>query len=162
MKGDPGDPFRAIASLELIGVLAAVMVFSPGAEGATGESRVTMSALTDNLANAHVLRKFVSNKYPLSIIAINLASQLDRLGLELDLQWVPRWQNQPADDEDFAEDKRLKVDFETLGFIVLDRRTEAREEVQEGPDAMAGSLVIEAGGSSLDVRCFPPLVSSRV
>lgn len=113
-----GDPFRAIASLELVGVLVAVMVFSPGAEWASGETRVTLSALTNNLGNTHVLRKYGASKYPspLSIIAMELASQLDQLGLELDLQWVPRWQNQLADDltndrfEEFEASKRIPVD----------------------------------------------------
>eukprot|EP00913_Durusdinium_trenchii_P028161 g26404.t1 len=84
-----GDPFRSIATLELIGVLAAVMVLSPGAEWAAGDAAVTLSALTDNLGNTHVLRKFGSSKYPLSIVAMELATQLDRRGIELDLQWVP-------------------------------------------------------------------------
>ena len=122
-----GDPFRAIASLELIGVLVAVMVFGPGSEWATGESRVTLSALTDNLANTHVLRKFGSCRYPLSIIAMELASQLDLLGLDLDLQWVPRWQNQAADDltnerfDDFEPSRRLQVAFESREFVVMDK-----------------------------------------
>lgn len=81
-----GDPFRAIASLELIGVLAAVMIFAPEAEWAEGDARVTLSALTDNLSNTHVLKKFGSSRYPLSIIAMKLATQLDRRGIDLDLQ----------------------------------------------------------------------------
>ena len=85
-----GDPFRSIATLELIGALAAVMVFSPAPEWGTGDSAVTLSALTDNLGNTHVLKKFGSSKYPLSVVAMELASQLDRRGIDLDLQWVPR------------------------------------------------------------------------
>ena len=62
-----GDPFRSIATLELIGVLAAVMVLAPDASWAKGDSTVTLSALTDNLGNTHVLKKFASSRYPLSI-----------------------------------------------------------------------------------------------
>ena len=70
-------------------------MFSPGASWARGDARVTLGALTDN---AHVLKKFASSRYPLSIIAMELATQLDRKGIDLELQWVPRWQNQEADD----------------------------------------------------------------
>ena len=120
-----GDPFRSIASLELIGVLAAVMVFSPKAEWTEGDSVVTLSALTDNLGNTHVLRKYGSSRYPLSIIAMELATQLDRRGIDLDLQWVPRWQNQEADDltkqrfDDFDGRNRIEVKFEELEFLVM-------------------------------------------
>ena len=132
-----GDPFRAIASLELIGVLAAVMVFAPGAKWASGEARVSLTALTDNLGNTHVLRKFGSSRYPLSIIAMELASQLDRLGIDLDLQWVPRWQNQEADDltnerfDDFQEENRIAVQFEELQFLVMSRLLEKAGQLDE-------------------------------
>ena len=132
-----GDPFRAIASLELIGVLAAVMVFAPGAKWASGEARVSLTALTDNLGNTHVLRKFGSSRYPLSIIAMELASQLDRLGIDLDLQWVPRWQNQEADDltnerfDDFHEENRIAVRFEELQFLVMSRLLEKAGQLDE-------------------------------
>ena len=122
-----GDPFRSIASLELVGVLAAVMILAPGAAWASGEAAATLTALTDNLGYAHVLKKFGSSKYPLSIIAMELATQLDRHGVDLDLQWVPRWQNQEADDltnerfEDFDERSRIVVQFEELEFVVMNR-----------------------------------------
>ena len=125
-----GDPFRSIATLELIGVLAAVMVLSPDAKWAEGDSTVTLSALTDNLGNTHVLKKFGSSRYPLSIVAMELATQLDRRGIELDLQWVPRWQNQEADDltnqrfDDFDEAHRIDVQFERLDFLVMGKLLE--------------------------------------
>ena len=125
-----GDPFRSLATLELIGVLAAVMVLSPDAKWAEGDSTVTLTALTDNLGNAHVLKKFGSSRYPLSIVAMELATQLDRRGIELDLQWVPRWQNQEADDltnqrfDDFNEAHRIDVQFERLDFLVMGKLLE--------------------------------------
>ena len=101
------------------------MVFSPKAEWTEGDSVVTLSALTDNLGNTHVLRKYGSSRYPLSIIAMELAVQLDRRGIDLDLQWVPRWQNQEADDltnqrfDDFDGRNRIDVKFEELEFLVM-------------------------------------------
>ena len=91
---------------------------------------MTMTALTDNLANTHVLKRYGSSRYPLSIVAMELAVQLDLVGLDLQLQWVPRAQNQPADDltngrfEDFEEENRLQVDFETLPFKVMSKLLE--------------------------------------
>ena len=132
-----GDPFRAIASLELVGVLAAVMVFAPGSDWAEGDAVVTLSALTDNLGNTHVLKKYGSSRYPLSIIAMELATQLDRKGVDLDLQWVPRWQNQEADDltnecfDDFTESNRIEVRFEELKFLVMDRLLEKAGELDK-------------------------------
>eukprot|EP00913_Durusdinium_trenchii_P031085 g29109.t1 len=132
-----GDPFRAIASLELVGGLAAVMVFAPGSAWAEGDVAVTLGALTDNLGNTHVLKKYASSRYPLSIIAMELASQLDRKGVDLDLQWVPRWQNQEADDltnerfDDFFESKRIEVRFEELKFVVMDKLLQKAGELDE-------------------------------
>ena len=132
-----GDPFRSIATLELIGVLAAVMVLAPDAEWSKGDSLVTLTALTDNLGNAHVLKKFGSSKFPLSIVAMELASQLDRCGIDLDLQWVPRWQNQEADDltnerfDDFDEANRIDVRFESLEFLVMSRLLDKAAELDE-------------------------------
>ena len=130
-----GDPFRSIATLELIGVLSAVMVLAPGAKWAEGDSTVTLTALTDNLGNTHVLKKFSSSRYPLSIVAMELATQLDRRGIELDLQWVPRWQNQEADDltnerfDDFSEANRIDVQFEQLEFLVMGKLLEKAGEL---------------------------------
>ena len=56
---------------------------------------------------------------------MELAVQLDLVGVDLQLQWVPRAQNQPADDltndrfEDFREENRVEVDFEKLPFKVM-------------------------------------------
>ena len=42
-----GDPFRSIASLELVAVLTAVMLFAPGAVWKSGRTRVTITATTE-------------------------------------------------------------------------------------------------------------------
>ena len=132
-----GDPFRSIATLELIGVLAAVMVFAPRAEWGTGDAVVTLTAYTDNLGNTHVLKKFGSSRFPLSIVAMELASQLDSRGIDLDLQWVPRWQNQEADDltnerfDDFDEANRIEVAFESMEFMVMHRLLDKAGKLDE-------------------------------
>lgn len=92
-----GEPFRSIGTLELRAVLVAVMLFSEGLVELDRKTVLTLSASTGNLANTYVLKHFMSCKYPLSIVGMEPASQLHRLGLELDLNWVPRGQNTEAD-----------------------------------------------------------------
>ena len=132
-----GDPFRTISSLELVAVLIAVMLFAPGAEWKGSRAQVTITAVTDNLGNTFVLQKFMSCKYPLSIVVMELACQLQKFGLEMDLAWAPRLQNIPADDLTNAEfskfdpKKRINVDFTELEFIVLDKLMEKAGEMDE-------------------------------
>ena len=66
--------FGVVARLELMAVLVAVMLFVRDASWRDGRRRVVLPAYTDNLSNMHVLRKFGSSRYPLSIVAMELAS----------------------------------------------------------------------------------------
>ena len=122
-----GQPFRNIASLELTAVLAAVMLFGKGMKERTLRRRLTLTAATDNLGNTYVLNHFMSCKYPLSIVVMELSVQLKKIDLDLDLGWVPRTQNIEADaltNEEFAgftPGKRIQVNFEDLQFIIMDK-----------------------------------------
>eukprot|EP00438_Fugacium_kawagutii_P025749 Skav221045 [mRNA] locus=scaffold1448:254439:257677:+ [translate_table: standard] len=132
-----GEPFRSIASLELLAVMVAVMLFSKEAAWKDGRRMIALPAYTDNLANMHVMRKFGSSRFPLSIVAMELACQLDRAQVELDLTWIPRGQNQEADDltnekfDDFDSGKRIVVSFEQLEWVLLDRLMERASELDE-------------------------------
>lgn len=61
---------------------------------------------------------------------MELAVQLDLAGIDLQLHWVPRAQNQPADDltndrfDEFRDQNRLEVDFEKLPFRVMGKLLE--------------------------------------
>ena len=120
-----GEPFRNIASLELTAVFVSVMLFGNNPAWRGGHRSVMFNAYTDNLGNSHVLKKFASSRYPLCIIVMELAKQLDDLELEMELQWVPRGQPVEADDltnerfTDFSPDRRIEVDFEKLTFKVM-------------------------------------------
>ena len=94
-----GEPFRSIATLELVGVLLAIMLFSKGARWEHCRGTAVLPGLTDNQAITHVLKKFGSSSFPLSVVVMELACQLDAAGLELDLRWVPRLQNEEADQD---------------------------------------------------------------
>ena len=122
-----GEPFRNIASLELVAVLTAIMLFGKGWECDMSRTVMSLSASTDNLGNTYVLNHFMSCKYPLSIVVMELAVQLKRLGLEMDLKWIPRGQNSDADSltnsefMGFDSSKRIIVEFEDLKFEVMDK-----------------------------------------
>ena len=120
-----GEPFRSIASLELIAVLVAVVLFCKGKQNKKKRAIIRMTAYTDNVANTYVLRKFMSSKFPLSVILLELAAQLHEAGLELDLGWIPRDQNIPADSltnerfEGFDPGERINIKFEDMEWLVL-------------------------------------------
>lgn len=130
-----GDPFRSIASLELVAVLISVILFGRGSKASGSSRAVALTAYTDNCGNSHVLRKFGSSKFPLSIIVMELASQLDRQGVELQLEWIPRGQNCEADDltnerfTDFDPARRIDVVFEDLPFLVMSQLMEKAGEL---------------------------------
>ena len=119
-----GEPFRAIAALELFASLVAFMVFAP--EGGEGErGTVALTGLTDNLGNVSALSRLMSSKFPLVLILAEFAAQLRHRRAELDLQWLPREQNEAADAltngrlEAFDRDREVKVDVSSLPFLVL-------------------------------------------
>ena len=132
-----GEPFRNLSSLELVVVLIAVMLFGDSMVEAVSKKRLTLTASTDNLGNCYVLKHFMSCKYPLSIVVMELALQLQRLGLELDLGWVPRGQNAEADAltneefEGFDPDRRIKVNFEEMNFIIMGKLMGKAGELDE-------------------------------
>lgn len=135
-----GEPFRSIATLELVGVLLAVMLFSKGEKWSVCRGAAVLPGLTDNQAITHVLRKFGSSSFPLSVVVMELACQLDEANLELDLRWVPRLQNEEADAltnelfDGFSPENRIEVDFNKLPFVLLwelmDLAGELDEEVK--------------------------------
>ena len=82
-----GVPFRCIAAL---------VVFGDGWKaGREGVARVTGS--TDKRGNAAVLTKLMSSKFPLVVILSEVAAQLRQRGMDLQLNWVPREENDAAD-----------------------------------------------------------------
>eukprot|EP00438_Fugacium_kawagutii_P036576 Skav211973 [mRNA] locus=scaffold1330:10293:11657:+ [translate_table: standard] len=130
-----GEPFRSIAALELTAILVATILFGPEARLRNRRASMRLTALTDNAGNSYVLKKYLSCKFPLSVVLLELACQLQRLELEMDLCWVPRGQNVLADDltndrfSDFDPAKRITVNFDELKFIVLRELMEKASEL---------------------------------
>ena len=121
---DKGEPFRAIASLELLGTLVALKVFVSGSTPGTGV--VSLTASTDNQGNEHLLNKLLCTKFPLNCWLAEFAAEMESRQVHLRLKWLQRDSNQEADDltnEDFAKfdaDKRLHVQFGDFKWHVFD------------------------------------------
>jgi len=127
-----GEPFRTIAALELFATLICVVVFSTGwPEGAQGAMAV--QGVTDNAGNTFAVTRLMSSKFPLIVILAELAMQLRRRAVSLDLQWVPRDQNEEADAltngayGSFDPRRRLPVDPARIEWLVLPRLLEVSE-----------------------------------
>lgn len=107
--------------------MVAVILFGDKVAKQNHRKRLTLTASTDNLGNTFVLNHFMSCKYPLSIVVMELAVQLKQKGIELDLGWIPRGQNAEADAltnsefEGFDQSKRITVNFEDIEFMVLEK-----------------------------------------
>ena len=70
-------------------------------------------------------RRGSSTSFPLCVVAMELASQLEARQTRLSLEWSPREVNQQADDltnekfDEFDLDRRLEIDFERLPWKYL-------------------------------------------
>ena len=102
-----GEPFRTIASLELMGALLGVMVLLPVTDfDRPGESTglVTFGCGTDSLGHDFLVDTLMTTTCPLGLILIELAHQLSLRRAALRAQWISRMQNEEADaltNEDF-------------------------------------------------------------
>ena len=103
------------------------MVLAPDA-GVGSECRkglLRISCGTDNLGNTFLLDRLITTKYPLGVVLMEVAHQCHKKGLSLRADWVPRLENQEADDltnlefKSFDMARRLDVQLEALEFGVL-------------------------------------------
>ena len=78
------------------------------------------SAGTDNKGNSHVVARLLTTKFPLAAFLMELAMQLQCVGADLELYWLPRFQNQEADaltNNDLTRfDERLRMRFDLSSF----------------------------------------------
>ena len=131
-----GEPFRTIAALELFGTLLCVVAFS-GAWPASAAGRVRLTGTTDNLGNSWILARLMSTKFPMLVILGELAVQLRKRNLQLQLDWAPRLQNEEADaltNGDFTAfraENRINIDLLALKFEVMDKLMEVAEGIYE-------------------------------
>ena len=119
-----GDPQRVIASLELLGTLVSIILFSVGA-GEEIFRAGTLSGSTDNQGNTFATAKLMSTKFPLTVLLMELSEQMRARRTVLHLAWIQRDINKQADAltnlefDDFDESLRIEVIPEKLTWIVL-------------------------------------------
>ena len=153
-----GEPFRVVASLELLGALVSVMTLLPEADWARpadSSGIVTIGCATDNQGNSFLMDKLLTTKFPLGLILIELSYQLARRRMALRAEWVPRLQNEEADAltngeyHAFDPDRRVEVRLEDLNFGVLNELLATGESyVEEVEKAKAEARADRAQGQS--------------
>ena len=119
-----GEPYRAIAALELFATLMCIILFGDAwPAGASGE--VKLQGLTDNAGNSFVVTRLMTTKFPLVLVLAEVAAQLRSRGMALHLGWAPRDQNEEADaltNGDFGQfnpERRITPALGILPFLVL-------------------------------------------
>ena len=120
-----GEPHRTIAASELLAVTVAVMLFGPAAKWKNKHGRLVLSGFTDNSSNSYLIDKYLSVKFPVSMVLMELSRQLAALGSELQLHWIPREQNEESDNlskgrfDAFDPKNRIEVDWERAPLLVI-------------------------------------------
>ena len=77
----------------------------------------------------------MSSKCPLVVILTELSAQMRERRLELDLEWIPRNQNEEADaitngkTEIFDPKRRVDVEVSSLKFLVLDKMVAVADHI---------------------------------
>jgi hypothetical protein len=126
-----GEPYKTISALELIASTMGLMVFGPEVVSGDHQDVGVVLALseetgfTDSQVATAVVRRGCSTSFPLCVIAMELAAQLEARQTRLTLEWSPREVNQQADDltnekfDEFELSRRLEVDFDRLPWKYL-------------------------------------------
>ena len=128
----PGEPHRAIAGLEaLVALLALVLLLPHDADSAI---HVPVLA-TDNRGNGSVLTKLHTTKHPLSAISMEMALVLKLRGARSNVHWTPRDANIEADHlangrtDLFDPRKRAQALFPRLRWHILDKAIKWGDEL---------------------------------
>ena len=112
------------------------MVFGDALEEDT-RGTLHLTGLTDNAGNVSALARLMTSKFPLVVILTELASQLQAKNLELDLEWIPRNQNEEADaitngkTEIFDRRRKVEVEVSALPFLVLPHMVQVADHLYE-------------------------------
>ena len=160
-----GEPFRAIASLELLGALVSIMTLIEEGESESRYNQgraLSVGAITDNLGNRFALAKLLTTKWPLSAFLAELACQLEARALLLEMHWVPREQNSEADSITngdvhwLSADLEIKVDMASLPFAMLPQLLEQGEAFYQGIEAVNVADEVEAQVNRKPIKVRDP------
>ena len=122
-----GEPFRTIASLELLGSLLGIMLLVEGKDDDVHfyKGSLSVGGLTDNSGNRFAVMRMLSTKWPVVAFMVKLSTQLESLNMMFEMSWVPREQNTEADaitngDTGWLSPKlRIETKMDQLPFLVL-------------------------------------------
>ena len=130
------DPKRLIASLELLATLVAIKLWAPVGNREV-RAKCWIRGKTDNLGNAYAISKWMSTKFPLTVLVMELSESL-RLGhCYLALDWLRRDRNQLADDlsnmkfDSFNMEQRVRWVPQEQKWHVLTRFLQHAKEFHE-------------------------------
>ncbi len=121
-----GQPFRAIASLEALAVLTALVAFGDRFPR-YADGTVVIPGITDNRGNRYAVTRLQGSRYPLCAVVMEIAAQLEHRGARLELAWAPRELNQEADalsngvTSGFDDRLRVDVNLGATPWLILDR-----------------------------------------
>ena len=127
-----GDTKKVIAALELLATLIGVRLWVPEGQ-AKQTTRVAIKGYTDNQSNESLLKKFMTSKFPSTLILMELAEELTAKRCELKLHWLRRDENQLADDltnekfDSFDKEFRVPLKGADIQWRILDKLTESAE-----------------------------------
>ena len=149
-----GEPFRSIAALELYATLLSYALFSPQWAKATRGS-IKITGITDNLGNTFAVTKLMTSKFPSVVVLAELSEQLRAQQTELSLEWVPRDQNEEADEltneifQRFDMNRRISVDPLAMKWLIMDQLFKVAEGLYADVRAArtAAPNAAEAGAS---------------
>jgi len=133
-----GETFRVIAALELFGFLCGVMAFVEPNDDANFEGEMCFTAFTDNQSNGFLIDRLQTTKFPLCLILMEVAWQLQERNISANLRWVPRLQNEEADaltNGDFSAfdpERRIHMEVEKMPFGILPRLLEVEVAFTSG------------------------------
>ena len=145
---EKGEPYRSIMALELFATTVAVALLGPKLlAGRPAQGQVVLPSLADNLGSTHVISKGTSSKYPLCIVAMELAARLDAYAARLEACWVPRELNAEADalsnfnDAGFAPGMRVgSASASCIPLVVIPNMMAAAQEFFTGADGARETL----------------------
>ena len=137
-----GEPFRTIAALELFATLVCVVSFSSDwPEGTRGA--MALQGSTDNAGNTFAVTRLMTSKFPFIVILAELAAQLRKRAMALDLQWVPRDQNEEADAltngafGSLDPQRRIQIDPLKVEWLLLPRLVAVAEQLYRDTQDLA-------------------------
>ena len=141
--------------MELLGVLVGMMVLVPEVVKTEGDisGSITVSCGTDNLGNTYLLDRAITTTSPLGVALMEVAHQCRRRGLHLRADWIPRLENQEADDltnmefKSFDVKRRIWVGLDYLEFGVMRKLFDVGDVYLEELDRLKAESKLSAAGA---------------